>query len=303
MTSIIIPTYNRKKLLEKLLTSLVKQNYPKDKLEILIIDDASIEPVDEIIKTFQKQFSRLFFLRNYKPMLKSYCINLAAKVAKGEYLFIVDDDNEVHPNCINELVKALKENHDAAIIAPVTLLKGTNLIKYCGSCYHPITGKAIYPHQKENYEILKNKPLIVAEVTPNAFMVSKQSFWKVGGFDEVEFPIGDEDGEFHLRLKKLENKKLFIAPKAIIYEVAESLMTGERLYPLRIYYLLRGKIKLIIRHKRKWQILTFLMFLPAYYLFYQLLIIHKAKNKIGCTMALIRGIYDGLRFKKGVVYR
>ena len=54
----------------------------------------------------------------------------------------------------------------------------------------------------------------------------------MGGFDEKEFPIGDEDGEFQLRVEKVEKKELYIVPKAVIYEVSESLMTGERLYPL-----------------------------------------------------------------------
>jgi hypothetical protein len=300
--SIVIPTYNRKNLLKKLLESLTKSHYPKKKVEVIVVDDGSDEAIDDIINSFQSRFYRLVYLRNNEPMLKSYCVNRAAMKAKGDYLFIVDDDNEVSPECIYNLVKAL-ENPNACIVAPVTLFKGTDIIKYCGGFYHPITGKAVYPFQGEKYNIIKDKPLLSAEVTPNAFMVRKDSFWNVGGFDGKEFPIGDEDGEFQLRVKKAEKKELYIVPRAIVYEVSESLMTGERLYPLRIYYLLRGKIKLIIRHKKKWQILTFVVFLPAYYLFYQYLILRRSNRKLDNTKALIRGIFDGLRFKEGVVYR
>jgi len=300
--SIIIPTYNRRNLLKKLLKSLTKSYYPKNKIEVIVVDDGSDEAIDSVINIFRSQFYRLIYLRNSRPMLKSYCVNHAAKKAKGEYLFIVDDDNEVSPECIYNLVKTLIENPNACIVAPVTLFKGTDIIKYCGGFYHPITGKAVYPFRGKRYDVIRNMPPIPAEVTPNAFMVSKDSFWNVGGFDEKEFPIGDEDGEFQLRVKKAEKKELYITPKAVVYEVTESLITGERLYSLRIYYLLRGKIKLIIRHKKKWQVLTFIAFLPAYYIFYQYLILRKSDKKIDNTKALIRGIIDGLCFKGGVVY-
>jgi len=303
MVSVIIPTYNRKKLLEELLKSLTKTIYPKEKIKVIVVDDGSKDSVKDVVNKYKHEFRRVIYLRNDNPMLKSYCVNRAAMKAKGDYLFIVDDDNEVSPSCIYNLVKALMNQPDACIVAPVTLFKKTDIVKYCGMFYHPITGIALYPFQGKKYNTIEDIPLIPAEVTPNAFMVSRDSFWNVGGFDEKAFPIGDEDTEFQLRVKKAEKKKLYIVPKATVYEVSESLMTGERLYPLRIYYLLRGKVKLIMRHKKRWQKLTFVLSLPIYYLFYQYLILRKSNTKISNTKALIKGIIDGLLFRDGIVYR
>jgi len=47
--SIVIPTYNRRKILKRALELLFAQNYPKDKYEIILVDDGSTDGTDEMV--------------------------------------------------------------------------------------------------------------------------------------------------------------------------------------------------------------------------------------------------------------
>ncbi|GAI03024.1 unnamed protein product, partial [marine sediment metagenome] len=65
--SIIIPTYNRKSILEKCLKALFNQNCPKDKYEIILIDDGSTDDTRTMIESLSPS-CKLKYLRNEKRM-------------------------------------------------------------------------------------------------------------------------------------------------------------------------------------------------------------------------------------------
>lgn len=288
--SVLIPTHNRRKLLIELLESLSLANYPKNRLEVIVIDDASQERLNDTIKKFKDVFARFVLVRNRKSILKSGCINAGAKIAGGDYLLIIDDDNIVSDDCLLKLITAFKRLDDSAcVVAPVTLIKGTDVILYCGAFYHRVLSVAIFPHRFEHYRKIKNVNFIETEVTPNVFMVKKQDFLAVGGFDEKEFPICDEDGEFQLRLKKSSGKKIFIIPQAKVYH---PLVRYGRFYPLRTYYMVRNKIKLIKRHKPARQLIAFLIFSWLYFAYYSIIFARLKKIKYN-LMAFLKGWVAG----------
>jgi len=53
--SVIIPVYNQEKIISKVLDSLINQNIPKNKYEIIIIDDGSIDKTYKILNFFKKK--------------------------------------------------------------------------------------------------------------------------------------------------------------------------------------------------------------------------------------------------------
>ena len=53
--SIIIPTFNRQKILKKTLLAFLKQDYPKDKFELVVVNDGSLDHTKEMINDFQKE--------------------------------------------------------------------------------------------------------------------------------------------------------------------------------------------------------------------------------------------------------
>ena len=94
--SIAVCTYNRVKMLEKCLQSLFVQSLPKNKCEILVIDNNSSDTTVALVKRLQKKSKyplRYFF---EKRQGISHARNSAIKNAKGKYLAYLDDD-EIAP--------------------------------------------------------------------------------------------------------------------------------------------------------------------------------------------------------------
>lgn len=103
--SVIIPVYNEEKRLFDCLKSIVDQNYPKDKIEILIIDDNSTDNT----KIIANKFKTKILVNGSKNIEKGKSIGLAN--AKNEYILFLDADNRLpHPNWLIKLVNAMESN-------------------------------------------------------------------------------------------------------------------------------------------------------------------------------------------------
>lgn len=110
LISILIPVYNvEPKYLKKCLDSILKQHY--ENFEVCLVDDASTkqETIDTL-KEYEKLDSRIRVKYNKKNQNISLATNDALKMAKGEFIALTDDDDELTPNALYENVKVLNEN-------------------------------------------------------------------------------------------------------------------------------------------------------------------------------------------------
>jgi len=93
--TIIIPTYNEAKLIEKKLNNIYKQKYPRDKLEVIVVDSASTDGTPKLIKKWADKHSEL----NLKLIVeserkgKAHALNHALEYATGEIVIITDVDS------------------------------------------------------------------------------------------------------------------------------------------------------------------------------------------------------------------
>ena len=115
--SFIVCTYNSEKLIRRCLESIKRQNYPKNKLEILIIDGGSI---DNTIK-IAKEFGRVIHNPARLPEGKGAGKWLGFRKAKGEIVFFVDVDvSLVERDWIKKMIIPLMENKaDISIARPI----------------------------------------------------------------------------------------------------------------------------------------------------------------------------------------
>lgn len=105
--SVIIPTYNEEKFIGKCLASLQKQKLDYgDDLEIIVVDDGSIDQTVHRIKQFVDV--KLLHQSHLGPALAR---NQGAKHARGEILVFVDADMEFDPQCVKFLVRPIKRGH------------------------------------------------------------------------------------------------------------------------------------------------------------------------------------------------
>ena len=92
MVSIILPTYNwREEWIRKSIESVLNQTY-KD-FELIIINDASTNNVEDIIKEYEKKDDRVVYVKNEKNLKLTKTLNKWIDLAKGKYIARQDDDD------------------------------------------------------------------------------------------------------------------------------------------------------------------------------------------------------------------
>ncbi|MBU2633717.1 MAG: glycosyltransferase [Nanoarchaeota archaeon] len=112
--SIVMPVYNGEETIKLSLESIRNQDYPQDKIEIVLIDDDSTDNTLKIAKDYN--------VKVYKNGKRSYDIgkSIGIEKAKNEFILFMDDDNILpHKNWIKTIVKPFLENDDIAGAEPI----------------------------------------------------------------------------------------------------------------------------------------------------------------------------------------
>jgi len=108
--SIIIPVRNRPEEITACLHSLSQLDYPIEKTEVIVVDDASDDRTPDVVSTFPVN---LISLKEHKQA--SFCRNLAARQANGEILAFIDSDCLADPLWLRELIPVFKDETLGAV--------------------------------------------------------------------------------------------------------------------------------------------------------------------------------------------
>ncbi len=115
LISIIIPTYNEPvNNLEKTLCCILNSDYPKNKLEIIIVDDGSKNDSCDIIYEKYKKYIKLFKKQNGGPASAK---NYGIKRAKGELVGTIDSDSFISPDAIKNMIKIFYSDKKIGAVA------------------------------------------------------------------------------------------------------------------------------------------------------------------------------------------
>lgn len=116
LLSICIPNYSRPEFLLKNLQAIVKQNIKN--LEIVVSDDRSPEDIKNIIKKFQQKYPRINLRFKRQPINLGFDKNVLATVAmaRGQYCWLLSNDDLILPGGINQVVKTIKQNPKTSLI-------------------------------------------------------------------------------------------------------------------------------------------------------------------------------------------
>ncbi|MFB0565210.1 MAG: glycosyltransferase family 2 protein [Candidatus Aminicenantaceae bacterium] len=134
--SAVIPTYNRKKILKRVLFSLFKQDFLKNRYEIIVVDDGSSDRTEEMIKDVMSVVPQGLSLRYYYQENRGPAAtrNLGIKMARGEVILLLGDDIIAEENLLEEHMKIHKStDEDIAVLGYVTWapeIKRTPFLRY-----------------------------------------------------------------------------------------------------------------------------------------------------------------------------
>src|SRR5207247_4647999 len=108
LDSVIVATRNRSALLEQTLDALSRQDWPPERLEIIVADNGSVDDTRTVV---QAQSARGISNRPAVRYLtvetpgKSHAVNAALAIARGEILAFTDDDVRPDPEWVRQIVK------------------------------------------------------------------------------------------------------------------------------------------------------------------------------------------------------
>lgn len=101
MISVIMPVHNTEKYLTNAINSVLMQTYTN--LELICIDDCSTDSSWDILQYFAKSDDRITILKNEKNSGSGFSRNKGLEIAKGKYIFFLDDDDWIDLNTFHVL--------------------------------------------------------------------------------------------------------------------------------------------------------------------------------------------------------
>lgn len=190
--SIIVPIYNVEKYLEKCINLIINQTYKN--LEIILVDDGSLDRSGEIAKFFQEKDERINYYRKENGGISS-ARNFGFGKSQGQYIIFIDPDDYIDKVMIEELYNQLKKED-----ADVSCCNVMNVYKNNQSpqCYN---SELYYVFNREQFL----RGYLIGEIVPGSIC---NKLLKRGVADKLRFPEGIiyEDAYYHYDLIEIATK-------------------------------------------------------------------------------------------------
>ena len=185
LISVIIPTFNRVRSIEKAVMSVLKQTYGE--LECIVVDDCSTDNTEEIVKGLRDE--RIRYIKNSKNVGAAKARNIGIKMAEGEFIAFNDSDDIWQENKIELQLELLKYDSNFGMVYCPYYLHAGKQIRQIPPSYIPIEEM-----QGDIFKrLLKNN--IIGTPT---ILIRRECLERIGEFNEQLF--ASEDYELVLRV-------------------------------------------------------------------------------------------------------
>ena len=201
--SIIIPTYNAARTIVSCIDSALAQNYPNDRYEIIIVDDASTDNTPEILERYQDNH-RVLITRHSENRALAATRNTGIRLARGEILLFIDADIELMRDFISQHVQYFE---DTTVIGVLSQLHPDPLTKY--NKYQ----RYLYESRRGAKKFPPHKSLPFQTFLFTASSLRKSIIEQVGLFDENIIRYGGEDTDYAYRISKQYPDGFYYAPE------------------------------------------------------------------------------------------
>lgn len=256
--SVVIPSYNCKKYLFRLLNSLYRSDYLD--IEVIVIDNGS---KDETLEEGRKKYRWVRWIdAGEKNIGQTGSYNLGfAHAKKGNHIMMIDSDVVVDPGTITELTERLESSQQIGIVTPLILyLNDHNWVNQAGAYVNLLTGKVTVGWgPKKNW--MKAKKV---QNSGTVMLFKQELVNKIGGFEDWFLCYFDPD--YCLRALKA-GYETWYEPKAICYHDQSK---DPNIYEPRVLgraYLLGRNRTLFMRKHGKF-LLIYIAFLPVFFAYY-----------------------------------
>ena len=194
--SIVVPTHNRRILLQQCLDALIRQHYESGRYEIIVVDDASDDDTNQYMAGIKND--KMKYVRFEGRKGHAYCRNEGFLMANGEYIASIDDDCIPPVDWLERIEKYFLINTDCAAIGG-SINRPDTSNKYAIAEYI-LNSSSWFPSAKRGY--VRN--------IPTCNIAYRKECIKSIRFDHDSIEVAYRDSLFNLSLLQSGYKILFI---------------------------------------------------------------------------------------------
>ncbi|MBU0744181.1 MAG: glycosyltransferase family 2 protein [Gammaproteobacteria bacterium] len=254
LCSVIITNYNGKILLDECLSSLEKQTYGN--YEVIIVDNASTDGSVDFVK---EKFPWVKIVESHINYGFAEGNNIGVEYANGDYIIFLNNDTEVEPHWLENMVNAAKSDPSIGIVGCKVLNAYQKDIIDVISFKQDIYGfpKGIGRGERDFGQYNK---IMECFVIGASLLIKREVIEKGGCFDPKYFIIG-EDLDLCWRTR-LMGYKILVTPFTYIYHKSSSTISRLEQYRVR-YYSKKNALRTLLKN---YSGLTLLNILPKYFI-------------------------------------
>jgi glycosyltransferase involved in cell wall biosynthesis len=244
--SLLMPVRNEGGYLRGALDSVLKQDYPPEKMEILVIDGMSEDNTRAILAEYQAEVDRLFIFDNPRHIVPTG-MNIAMRCARGTILIRVDGHCEIAPDYVQRCVYYLENDLADGVGGPMETIGQTAMARMIA-----IAMSSPFGVGNSAFRTVSDKTMF-SDTVP--FPAYKRSVVQdAGGYDEEL--VRNQDDEYNYRLREKGYRILLAADIRSRYYSRSSLSSLRRQYFQYGYW----KVRVLQKHPRQ---MSLRQFVPA----------------------------------------
>ncbi len=192
--TIILPVRNESPCIERGLQAVLAQDYPANRMEILIADGMSTDNTQTIIRDFVKRYPdlRIYILDNPRKIVPTG-MNIALHQAKGDVIIRVDGHCIIAPDYVRKCVEHIKNDHVDGVGGPMESIGETQMAKSIA-----IGMSSPFGVGNSAFRTTSGKSMLVDTVPFPAY--TRQIIERVGLYDEEL--VRNQDDEYNYRIRK-----------------------------------------------------------------------------------------------------
>ncbi|MFH1202029.1 MAG: glycosyltransferase [Candidatus Omnitrophota bacterium] len=234
--SVVVINYNGKRYLKNCFDSLYRINYPKTKLEIIMVDNGSS---DGSLRFVRGKYPKVKILRND---INNYCRanNLGIRKAKGQFIAVLNNDTKIDKDWLIELMKVMNTAKSIAAVGSKILFTNGRIESIGHIALRNFYWQDKGSNQKDHGQFDKLEK--TSSLCGCSVLYRKKALKDVDYFDE-DFNMYLEDVDISMRLKK-KGWQLLYAPKSLVFHKHHGTSRGD----LPAFYTERNRLILVAKH-------------------------------------------------------
>jgi cellulose synthase/poly-beta-1,6-N-acetylglucosamine synthase-like glycosyltransferase len=182
--SVLIPAHNEEKIISETLDSLLRIDYPKDKLEIIVVDDGSSDRTYDLAKMFVKKGVKVY---RKEWGGKAKALNYGLKKVRNNFVLTLDADCFLAKDALKKMVAQIQDRWTMAALPSIEVFNPKRILQNMQSVEYSFT----------SFFRKLTASVYALAVAPAAVLYKTEFFRKYGGFDEK---TPTEDFEIGLRI-------------------------------------------------------------------------------------------------------